>query len=429
MRSNLKVILILIVLIVSACAPAAQDTETPPSPTAAPPTIQPSLTPLPPTETATPPEPTEVIPTPIPNEDLSTLGEPFPLLPEGYEIDIKQVEMLDEDFAWGLAPGGDGIYHVLRSDDGGKNWREITPPQPLTSSSAWLYPAVNFSDAEHGWVSYQYTDLIWTTKDGGATWQATRSEDIGTLGGMIHSLDQDQVWFLQFVEGGMQKVYTVIYRSEDGGTSWTKLLDPYQDAVIQGFDKTGVDFFDADHGWLTRFFRGITISVSLETTSDGGETWTSLELPPPPSGTDLFSTCACGLYDPHMSSAREGSLQMTCQCGSYESPLNKSYLYQTRDGGESWDIQYIPDGYLHYISEGIFYVIDLEIYRTEDGGLNWDKIKDVNWDGQLSFVDDQTALGVALCLHDQNTALVKTTNGCGTFQLIEPVLGPSYTVR
>lgn len=426
MRTKMRTFLILVILILSACSKGVEETELPPSPTPLPPSPQPSLTPLPPTETAIPPEPTQA---PVPTEDFSQLGEPFPLLPEGFEISIKFVEMLNEDFGWGLAPGDDGIYHILRTDDGGEKWREITPPQPLTATSAWLYPAVNFSDPDTGWASYGFTDLIWTTKDGGVTWIPNRLENSAMLGGMIHSLDADRVWFFQFVDGGMQKVYTIVYRSEDGGMSWTKLLDPYEDVVIQAFDKTGMDFFDADHGWLTRFFRGVSPNISLETTSDGGVTWESLEMPPPPSGTDLFATCACGLYDPHLTSQTAGSLRLTCQCGSIDEPLNKSYLYQTVDGGKTWDIQYIPDGYLHYISEGLFYVINLEIYRTEDWGLNWDKIKDVNWDGQLSFIDDQTALGVALCLHDNNTALVKTTNGCGTFELIEPELGPSYTIR
>jgi photosystem II stability/assembly factor-like uncharacterized protein len=426
LKPKKSVLLLLGILLLAGCSRGEGETVLPPTPTPVPPSPQPSLTPLPPTEATIPPEPTQA---PLPTEDFSQLGKPFPLLPEGFEISIKYVEMLNADFGWGLAPGDDGIYHILRTDDGGEVWREITPPQPLTASSAWLYPAVDFSDPQTGWASYQYTDLIWTTKDGGVSWQPNRLEESAMLGGMIHSLDQDRVWFFQYVDGGMQKVYTILYRSEDGGESWTKLLDPYEDAVIQAFDKTGVDFFDADHGWLTRFFRGVSPFISLETTSDGGVTWESLELPQPPSGTDLFSTCMCGVYDPHLSSPAAGSFRLTCQCGSFESPLFKSYLYQTTDGGETWDIQYIPNGDLHFISQGTYYVVDLEIYRTEDGGLNWDKIKDVNWDGQLSFVDDQTALGVALCTDDDKTALVKTTNGCGTFELIEPVLGPSYTIR
>jgi photosystem II stability/assembly factor-like uncharacterized protein len=236
------------------------------------------------------------------------------------------------------------------------------------------------------------------------------------------------VWFFQFVDAGMQKVYTVLYRSENGGDTWSKLLDPFTNADIQAFDKTGVDFHNEQYGWLTRFFRGVTTRIRLDLTADGGENWESLELPPPPSKMDLFTTCVCGLYDPHLDSTTAGSLRVTCECEPYENPLVKSYLYQTNDGGSTWNINYIPEGDLHTISPGVYYAIGPEIYRSEDGGENWDFIKTVYWDGQLSFVNEQIALGIARS-PDGETALVKTTNGCQTFMLIEPTLLPSFTER
>jgi photosystem II stability/assembly factor-like uncharacterized protein len=398
-----------------AAIPQATDTKTADEPTK-------TNTSIPPSETPEPPQPSPTAAIPI-------TGDPFPLLPVGYEISIKEVELVTPTFGWGLAPGQDGIYHILRTDDGGEEWREITPPQPLTPLSSWLYPAVHFIDSETGWVSYGGTDLIWSTRDGGLTWHPTRLEQAALLGGMIHSLNKNLVWFFQFVDGGMQKVYTMLYQSEDGGATWQKLLDPFSDIVIQSFDKTGVEFYDAQYGWLTRFFRAVTSHITLEVTSDGGETWESLDMPSPPSKIDLFSSCACGLYDPHLESEEIGSLRLTCQCEPFDDPVIKSYLYQTSDGGSTWDIASIPEGELHYISAGVYYVISQEIYRTEDGGANWDFIKTVYWDGQLSFVDNQTALGIAHCTDDDESALVKTTNGCQTFQLIKPKLLPSYTVR
>jgi len=434
MAKQSRMLLLLAGLLVAACNRSGSQTDLSPTltesalATAADAVIQPTV-PLNPTSSPPPASETPQLPQPSPAVDITLAGDPFPLLPAGYEISIQEVALVTPDFGWGLAPGEGGIYHILRTDDGGETWREITPPQPLTPNSSWLYPSVDFYDPDTGWASYSGTDLIWSTHDGGRTWQPTRLEYTAYLGGLIHNLDKDRIWFFQFVDGGMQKVNTVLYSSQDGGHTWTKVLDPFSDAVIQGFDKTGVDFYDAQYGWLTRFFRGVTPQISLEITSNGGSTWESLELPSPPSGIDVFSTCACGLYDPHLDSKTAGSFRLTCQCGSAENPLIKSYLYQTFDGGNSWEIVSIPEGELLHISAGIYYVISQEIYRTEDRGENWDYIKTVNWDGQLSFADKLTALGIAFCQEDDGSALVKTKNGCATFQLIEPKLLPSFTVR
>ncbi len=430
-------LILLTVFLLAACSSSQKQTDYPATETDSATIPQSSVTEAPalPTETRVPtgtPVPTEETPEPVqpsPTAETIVSGDPFPLIAPGSEIDLKEIEMVTAEFGWGIAPDKENIYHILRTDDGGDDWREITPPQPLTPQSPWLYPAVNFSDPETGWASYGGTDLIWTTKDGGATWQPTRLQETALFGGMIHSLDNNSVWFFQFVDGGMQKVYTVLYRSGDGGTTWIKLLDPFSDSIIQSFDKTGVDFTSPEYGWLTRFFRGVTPRITLEITSDGGGTWESLEMPPPPSKTDLFSTCACGLYDPHLESNKSGSLRVTCECEPYDNPLIKSYLYKTNDGGSNWEIEYIPEGDLHFISPGNYYVISQEIYRTEDGGTNWDFVKTVYWDGELSFVNELTALGIARCLDDNETALVKTINGCQTFQLIEPRLLPSLTER
>jgi hypothetical protein len=330
---------------------------------------------------------------------------------------------------WGIAPGADGIGHILRTDDGGETWREISPPQPLTPYSFVLEPAVHFRTSDHGWVSYSGTDLIWTTRDGGRTWQPSQLEFTAFFGGDIHNLDNNQVWFFQYVDAGMMKIRTVIYSSSDGGNTWTKLLDPYTDVVIQGFEKTGIDFINPQYGWLTRDFWGVISNPSLEITKDGGKVWESIDIPPPPSASNLYDTCMCALHDPRLFSESVGSLRMSCQCGTSESPYFKNYLYSTGDGGGSWEVEYIPEGDFHYISPRIFYVVGREIYRSDDIGVNWDFVKTVYWDGQLSFVGNETALGIAHCTDDDEAALVRTVNGCKTFELIEPKLLPSFTER
>jgi hypothetical protein len=56
-------------------------------------------------------------------------------------------------------------------------------------------------------------------------------------------------------------------------------------------------------------------------------------------------------------------------------------------------------------------------------------VKTVNWDGQFSFADENTALGIAYDPDDDQFALVKTTDGCSTFQIISPEVIAPYTTR
>ena len=381
------------------------------------------------------PAPTAEDPTqqPPPTEDpsLDLPDERFPLLTPGSKITMREIVMLDTSLGWGIAFASDGIGHVLKTEDGGTTWGEITPPEPLNAGSSWFYPVVNFFDPDHGHVSYPGSDLVWSTADGGRTWHPYRLAYTTQGGALITSLDADHAWLFQFLDAGMQKVYTAVYATSDGGISWTMLLDPTTaaDHSIQGFDKTGADFYDSNNGILTRFFRGVTPFVSLDQTEDGGTTWQPLEVPPPPSAPDAFDSCACGYYDPDLAGPLEITAKLECQCFQEGGSYTKNYLYNTADGGENWEIQYIPEGELNKISGSTYYVINREIYKTTDAGVNWDLVKTVNWDGQLSFADENTALGIAYDPDDDQYALVKTTDGCASFQIVTPQVIAPYTTR
>ena len=392
-------------------------------------TEQPSNT-VQPTETQLEPTAEPVPPTKEP-EDIILAGDPIPLLPAGSFIDIREVQMIDENAGWAITADAEGIFHILKTSNTGHSWWDITPPQPINPDLTWFPAAVEFSDPNNGWVSYSDTDLIWRTKDGGKTWDPSRLEFVGRSGSMIHSLDNNRVWFFQFLEGGMQKVYTAVYSSSDGGATWIKLLDPTTDtdSSIQGFDKTGVDFINPQYGWLTRNFRGVAIYVKLDITTDGGATWQSIDMPAPPSAPEAFSNCVCGLSNPDLISTEVGSVKLECMCNEGGSIFTKNYLYRTSDGGSSWDIEYIPEGELHHIGDEDFFVINREIYRTEFSGDDWSVVNTVNWDGQFSFIDGWHAIGVAYDPDDDQYALVETRDGCKTFAIISTRIINSDTIR
>jgi hypothetical protein len=370
---------------------------------------------------------------PLPTEDTTVIleGDPIPLLPAGTMIIIHKVDMIDLLNGIALTKDSQDRDHILQTADGGYTWRDITPPQPYGPDSHIRDAEVKFANDKNGWAAYTGSDLVWSTEDGGITWSVRQLTHQTLVGNLLISLDQNHVWLYQFFDGGMQNVYTALSSTNDKGQNWTTLFDPSMDTGgnVQGFDKTGGVFANTEYGWLTRDFRGVTISVSLEITADGGSTWQNLELPAPPTDPDIFSTCACGMYDPSLVNTAVGSARLSCKCYLDDLLINKNFLYRTIDGGSSWVIESMPFGQMHFISGQTYYTVGREIYLTSDSGDYWDLVKTVNWDGQFSFVDLHNALAVAYDPEDDEYALVKTTDGCRSFEIIIPELLRSLTIR
>jgi len=354
-------------------------------------------------------------------------GDSILLYPAGEKITLHEIEMINQLSGWSIAVSNTDIEHILRTEDGGYTWQDVTPPQPFADMGTKLTVNGAFWDEGTAWVSYNGSDIVWATKDGGVTWQAAPL-DYETLSGSLFSvLDENHAWMFQFLDAGMQKVYTAPYRTIDGGVSWEKLLEPQTDISIQAFDKTGAAFINPQYGWLTRDFRGVQPQVELNLTHDGGFTWEALDLPEPPSAPEIFNNCACGLYDPDLNSSLEGSTRLSCACYVDDQRTVRDYLYRTYDGGETWEILETPGGELIYIDDQIIYALSRDIYRSEDGGESWQKVRTVNWDGQFNFIDRDTAWIVAF--NGQEYALVKTSNGCDSFIEIKPEVIASHSLR
>jgi hypothetical protein len=73
-----------------------------------------------------------------------------------------------------VVPGGKTIFAVghnvvLRSDDAGKNWKNVGSPAGSGEAGSWTAPQIlSFSDADHGLAVSTVT--AFTTEDGGKTW-------------------------------------------------------------------------------------------------------------------------------------------------------------------------------------------------------------------------------------------------------------------
>ena len=300
-----------------------------------------------------------------------------------------------------------------------------------------------FSDAAHAWVAYAPTELgsvppgvrVWFTSDGGASWSygvvdTSQVSQESFLPLYLTFADAQHGWLLVALGAGMNHQYVGLFATNDGGKSWALIQDPTSPAEMQSFPKTGLAFADADTGWLTRDGQGVDAVAHVIKTEDGGVTWTRIDLDGPDGSSSWYDAHACGTYSPVAFSPK--SLLVLVKClDNATFKVEQDYLYATSDGGQTWKVVTLPAAFAveDPPAGGLFFsdaqkglALGREIFGTADGGKTWSARKQVNWDGQFSFVDINT--GWAIARNAGQIALVKTVDSGKTWQEIRPVVAP-----
>jgi len=425
--------------ILSACGPVSTPAAEP-----APPTVEPTESPLSATEEPSPsPLPEDITPEfvqaiEIPFEPVKQPAAP-PHFKAGEKFRLDFIHMSTDTEGWAIS----GPF-VLRTRDGGKSWQEVTPPESLPEGtfamaygtfpdeySAWVifgFDSIGADDPRYAYFQIPPTASVWATFDGGETWIAgppLMHEVYGdATWAEFAAVDEATGWMMVrgvYIGAGIHHV-AQLFQTVDG-IAWIPI--PNSDV---GVDYTGMVFADKDNGWLTWQTTGAYAAAPPEVamTSDGGYNWDVMDLPPPDDAPDLFSQYEyCEPYQPNLLSAQSIRLLVACSYTNDSPEDFTSYLYASDDAGENWQINLLPEkvnasGYtLIFFDDETSLLLGRDIYRSEDGGETWDLIKTVNWDGQFSFVDDQT--GWAIARNGEELALVQTTNGGETWSKLEPV--------
>ena len=437
------------VILVGALASCASKTES--SPAAYSPTLPAPTEPLvlPPVVTSLPtatPEPSRSLEVPTPLPATQTPLPPISagpviahLLPE-QAITITWIRMLDAANGWAIGGQGQGSDHVLTTADGGQTWHDMTPPEPAPVDGS-LAALGYFADAGTAWVIYHSQDemtipvtpAVWRTQDGGQTWLSSSPLDIQGLNELFWPSDlvfADSLngWLLVHVGVGMSHDYVALFRTNDGGQTWARLLDPYGDSGFQACQKTGLVFTSTQNGWLTGDCGGVMAGAFLFQTADSGKTWQNVTLPAPASDPSLFSGsgAVCGTQSPIFPSPQNGKLIVRCTDTTQDPTVASFYLYTTRDGGAAWVSASSPAGTLAFVTGDMGWALGRDLFQTTDGGQTWTKVKTVHWDGQFSFASDLLGWAVARDTTDTGTliALVQTSDGGQTWSEIHPVIAP-----
>lgn len=165
---------------------------------------------------------------------------------------------------------GEKSRSVVRSDDGGKTWKDILID---TSPEGQLFE-IFFLDKNTGWVTGMsllpgatknngMVCYMKSTTDGGATWSEKYLDDQG-YPSMIRFIDKNHGWYTST----LNDTSYVLWRTVDGGATWEKsFLSGVQDITEELF------FQDPMNGWMLKAY-GAPLSPSfIYRTKDGGKTW------------------------------------------------------------------------------------------------------------------------------------------------------------
>lgn len=350
-----------------------------------------------PTRTPKPTSTPTATPTPGPTP-TPEIPEMAPRLQPGDPLLFDEIYMMNSMVGWGITARATDYsllrtYHLIRTEDGGTTWWEVTPPEMIKPSDLkHLVLQGFFLDAQRAWVMLRgglRSMVVWRTTDGGESWRSSRINLRGQSSESWPSIfftNQEQGWLLLSYFQGAGSYEEDILRSRDGGQTWESiLLEDYEHGPIRDFSalNNNIAWITSGHG------AGVTPAYRMHLTNDGGVTWEHIIPDPQDYSGPLQGDCV--LHQPELESYLRGRVLRSCM--TYEDPPYRYFFGYTEDGGRSWRYIELP-GKPYSVGDSLGWAVKpVEdggsiIYKTRDGGVSWFELTQVDWEGSLSFIDD-----------------------------------------
>ncbi len=354
--------------------------------------------------------------TPIPSSSETPVP---PALPVVASPALARISFQDENDGWGLAVNDTG--YVLRTVDGGRTWLNASPPgmgaiglsaslAVLNTNTAWLLePGTDF-----------FAGTLYRTSDGGITW-SSNPVPFGEALMQFQDGSSGRAMAERGAAAGSEAVE--LFQTSDGGATWVSVFhdDPtqsgYSDSLPLAGIKNGMTFLNASTGWVTGSIPR-NGEVYLYVTHDGGASWSQQGLPLP-TGYDTYQY----LPQAPVFFGKDGFLPLTI----YRPDTNDFILYTTHDGGTTWTGD--PTNANGVIRPGLPAFADAlhgwcwdggtNLYSTSDGARSWVVSKSsLDLSGnlfELKFVPGPAGLFTGWALSGLDSAgrsqLYRTTDG------------------
>lgn len=261
-------------------------------------------------------------------------------------------------------PNGGTLY---RTSDGGLTWESFATPfsegslRFIDEQNGWMMANLGAGAGSNA-VS------IFKTSDGGSTWKRTYTNDpnlegaadtlpLGGLKNFLVALDENTAWVGGVIYAPGQ---TYLFRSDDGGVTWFNINLVLPEGTVESELSTqGMVFVSSQNGLLALRITSETPETIVYRTEDGGNTWTQLPVNfsgygilETPSASEMIFYTADQFYVTKDAGKTIQQVSPAIKFGDSIIDMsfvnaqtgwvitsdtnNKRTLYRTEDGGAAW---------------------------------------------------------------------------------------------
>jgi len=286
------------------------------------------------------------------------------------------------------------------------------------------------------------TGGLWRTDNAGASWDPVSDRDFGSsaVGAIAVAASDPNVLFVGMGESPFRNIASSqgdgIYRSTDAGRTWTHVGLEH----VRQFGEIRIHPADPDTIWVAA--QGNTYATEddggVYRSTDGGDTWTRvLE---PLNRTTGTVDLALDPRNPRILYAAQWDNQRSAW--SLRSGGPGSGIWRSRDGGDSWErlTEGLPEGMgkIGVAASGardgrVWAIIEAEgdeggLYRSDDGGESWTQINQErvlrarSWYYMHIFADPNDENTVYVL----NAPFMKSVDGGKTFAKVDTPHGDNH---